>query len=509
MQLGVECRDLIGLERQSRLARGSGLDRRTKPILAVDMDQDGVRIVEAAPSPQGPVLKWGATVLDPSNGKPYRQAAVEGLRELVEAHGIRTRQVHTFLSGPNTVALQISLPPMPPDETSTAVRWAIQRAVPFPLEEAILNYHPLDEQPAGQERHLLVAAARRSDLQEHLTILREAGLIPVHVSILPLVLWNLLKTVPTAPEETTVFVVVQPHLATVAFFRGDRFQLVRALTRSDAPPLDDQTGEALLDPLLDEIWLSLAYYQERFPGEVIQRVLLAGASSEIHQLTSVLAKAIDIPVETVNPIEALPAQASETPTPDVAVAMGLLLDPGKIDLLPPEERYSRRRALLRTGAQLAVATLFFGVILGYGIERLALRYQQANLEWRRALPQQLASPVEQIHQWEQITTSLRTRLAPFEAPITHTHRWLGALKALSASTSPAIALTGLKPEGKQGVQITGLAFADRREPEAHLAEFVARLSQSPYFSGVHLTSSQEEAGYPQRTLTFKLLLNWR
>ncbi len=101
------------------------------------------------------------------------------------------------------------------------------------------------------------------------------------------------------------------------------------------------------------------------------------------------------------------------------------------------------------------------------------------------------------------------RLRIFEEPLAYNRRWLGALKAFSRLTPPAVSLTALQSEGPQGIKVNGLIFADEQPPEAALSDFMGRLSQSPYFGAIHLSFSREEPGYPQRTLAFDLVLRWR
>jgi hypothetical protein len=117
--------------------------------------------------------------------------------------------------------------------------------------------------------------------------------------------------------------------------------------------------------------------------------------------------------------------------------------------------------------------------------------------------------MEESRTWEQKVASLSPQVAVYEEPLAQNFRWLGTLKEFSALTPQGVSLTGVQTEGAQGIKVNGLVFGDPQEPELYLSEFIDRLSQSPHFGGVQLASSWEEAGYPQRTLTFSLLLTWR
>lgn len=485
-------------------------DRSPKPTLVVDLDETTVRILEVRPSPQGPALTWGATPLDRANDKPYRQAASEGLRKLLTTHNITTRQASLLLSGPSTCALPLVLPPVPPEELANAVRWSAVRVMPFPLEEAVLDHHPLEGKPEDPERTVLVAAVTRSSLLESVEIVQEAGLTPVQVSILPLALGGLIQALGVKPEETTLFVDLRPHLATLIFFRGRDLHLVRTIgpEAATASRADMGTKDAP-QKLLNEIWLSLAYYQERFPGEKIHRLWLAGSLIDLERVQPALSEAVGMPVEWVDLSAVLPVGKGEPPPPALAAAAGLLFGPWKLDLLPAEIRHSPRRKVLRTGLRAAAITLLLGTLTWTGIEALGVRHKRQEIAEKRDVLNKMSPMAAEIRSWQLTNATRRRRLNRYEGPLAYNHRWIGALKAFSRLTPPAVRLTALQPDGTQGIKVDGLVFANEQPPEVALSEFMDRLSQSPYFGAVLLVSSREESGYPQRTLAFDLLLRWR
>ncbi|MFQ5990760.1 MAG: hypothetical protein ACE5K9_12680, partial [Candidatus Methylomirabilales bacterium] len=179
-------------------------DHSDKPIVLVDLDQNTVRVLEVCPSPQGTVVRWGASVLNVTDAKSYRKIAAEALRKLLSTHGITTRRASLLLSGPSTVAMPLELPPLPPDEIASAIQWSALRAMPFPAAEAILGHCPLEGKPGEKERTFLMAAVKRSALNESVNIAQDAGLHTVQVSVLPLALGGVIQALPVKPDETTL-----------------------------------------------------------------------------------------------------------------------------------------------------------------------------------------------------------------------------------------------------------------------------------------------------------------
>src|SRR3990172_7843293 len=307
-------------------------DRWSKPFLVVDLDPTAIRVLEVSPSTQGPFVKWGATMVDRSNGRSYRQAATEGLQKLLTSQGITAKETRLLLSGPSTVTLPLALPPLPAKELPNAVRWSVVRAMPFPLADAVLDHHALGAKPGDQDQQtVLVAAVRRSTLNESLDILQAAGLNLVQVSLLPLALSGLLQALPVKGKETILFLDLRPHLATLIFFHGRDLHLVRTLTAEEGPSQKaDAAAKGSRPRLIDEIWLSLAYYQERFSGEKIQRLLVAGSVQDLERVQSALSEAIGIPVEAVNLNAVLPMGKNEA-LPSTLAAAGRAQGPEQRD----------------------------------------------------------------------------------------------------------------------------------------------------------------------------------
>ena len=486
-------------------------DRWSKPFLVVDLDPTAIRVLEVSPSTQGPFVKWGATMVDRSNGRSYRQAATEGLQKLLTSQGITAKETRLLLSGPSTVTLPLDLPPLPAKELPNAVRWSVVRAMPFPLADAVLDHHALGAKPGDQDQQtVLVAAVRRSTLNESLDILQAAGLNLVQVSLLPLALSGLLQALPVKGKETILFLDLRPHLATLIFFHGRDLHLVRTLTAEEGPSQKaDAAAKGSLPRLIDEIWLSLAYYQERFSGEKIQRLLVAGSVQDLERVQSALSEAIGIPVEPVNLNAVLPMGKNEALPSTLAAAAGIIFDASKVNLLPREVRYSKQRKVLRTGLRAAVAALFLGTAVWTGFELVSVRYKQRELVEQQAAWERVSSASEEIRRFQQIGASLSPALSIYEEPVAFSRRWLGALKVLSSVTPPTVSLTALEADGVRGLKVKGLVFADADPPEVALSEFMAGLSESPYFGTVQLGSSQEQSGYPQRTLVFDLVVAWK
>jgi Tfp pilus assembly protein PilN len=237
--------------------------------------------------------------------------------------------------------------------------------------------------------------------------------------------------------------------------------------------------------------------------------LVAGSVQDIERVQSALSEAIGIPVESVNLNAVLPMGKDEPLPSTLAAAAGIIFDASKVNLLPREVRYSKQRKVLRTALRGVAATLFLGTGLWTGFELVSVRYKQQELVEQQAAWERVSSASEEIRRFQQMGASLSPTLSIYEEPVAFSRRWLGALKVLSSVTPPTVSLTTLEADGVRGLKVKGLVFADADPPEVALSEFMAGLSESPYFGTVQLGSSQEQSGYPQRTLVFDLVVAWK
>jgi Tfp pilus assembly PilM family ATPase/Tfp pilus assembly protein PilN len=485
-------------------------DRWSRPFVVVDLDATSVRILEVSPSSHGPFLKWGAAMLDRANGKPFRQSATEALKKLLTNHAIKTKEVRLLLSGPSTVTLPIDLPPLPPKELPNAVRWSAVRGMPFPLAEAVLDHFLLGSKGKENEQTVLVAAITRAALNESVNILQAVGLSPVQATLIPLALNGLMQALPVKGTETTLLLDLRPHMATMIFFHGRELSLVRNLTAdSGAGSRGDTTAKGALSRLIDEIWLSLAYYQERFAGEKIQRLWVAGSPQDLEKIKPALSEAVGIPVEPVDLSAVLPFGRDEPPPPTLAAAAGVLYDPSQLNLLPREIRHSKHRKVIRTALRAVVAAAVLAVVTWTGLEFLGMRQKRQEVAEQQAALKHMSALSGEVRSFEQASSSLAPHLSVYEEPLAFNRRWIGALKAFSALTPPNVSLTALEADESRGIKVEGLAFADVEPPEVLLSEFMTRLSESPYFGSVRLASSKEKSGYTHRTIAFNLILGWR
>jgi type IV pilus assembly protein PilM len=105
-------------------------------------------------------------------------AVSEVLRELFEGSGL-SKQVRVGVANQRTVLRTLELPPVTDQkELAAAVNFQAQDQVPMPLNNAVMDFHPLGiiDTPAGPRQRVVLVAAQRDMIERLLGAVRRAGL---------------------------------------------------------------------------------------------------------------------------------------------------------------------------------------------------------------------------------------------------------------------------------------------------------------------------------------------
>jgi type IV pilus assembly protein PilM len=112
-------------------------------------------------------------------------ALSEALRELFGGSGLGKR-VRVGVANQRTVLRTLELPPVTDHkELAAAVNFQAQDQVPMPLNNAVMDFHPLGivDTPAGPRQRVVLVAAQRDMIERLLTAVRRAGLSAAGVDL--------------------------------------------------------------------------------------------------------------------------------------------------------------------------------------------------------------------------------------------------------------------------------------------------------------------------------------
>jgi type IV pilus assembly protein PilM len=275
-----------------------------------------------------------------------RDVVAAAIKRLWKEGGFSSKRVSLGVANQKVVVRQVDLLWMEPTELRKALSFQVQDYIPIPVDEAVLDFHPIEEfvneDGARMVRVLLVAAARAM-VTANLEAVTRAGLRPLTVDLTPFALIRSAVQAGGFDLETTATAIVDvgarvtnivvhqngvPRFVRILLMGGADFtdavaerlgvpaEEAEQAKQQFAAPADpaaraaDPTARVLdasTATFVEEIRGSLDYYRAAPGSAPIGRLLLAGGASLLSNLGQRLTEAIRLPVVPATPITTLRA----------------------------------------------------------------------------------------------------------------------------------------------------------------------------------------------------------
>jgi type IV pilus assembly protein PilM len=182
-------RKLPSLSRRNFKLDLGGRSRRAPTLVGLDIQPGYVTAVQARVNGSILVQRAAGAQLPPDTvreGEVLDEGVLaETLREMFSDSGL-DKHVRVGVANQRTVLRTLELPPLTDHkELIAAVRFQAEDQIPMPLDNAVLDFHPLGvvETPAGPRQRVIVVAAQRDMVERLLTAVRHAGLRPGGVDL--------------------------------------------------------------------------------------------------------------------------------------------------------------------------------------------------------------------------------------------------------------------------------------------------------------------------------------
>jgi type IV pilus assembly protein PilM len=261
-----------------------------------------------------------------------------------------------------------------PKQLENAIRFRAQEALPIPIEEAVLDYHILDER-TGEDgtmtRRVLLVVAYRDLVDRYVTACRKAGLKLVGIDLEAFALLRALADPSDGGETATpaalVIVAIGHDRSTFAVSDGrvceftrvldwggaslnvavaraldiapseaEPFKRVLSLSHEDTPEgmTDEQAAlarDALrkqLQAFARELVSSLQFYQNQPDSLGIGEIVITGGTAHLHGLADELHKLIGVRVRVGDPLNRVKlgkrvGEAEQVGSLAVAIGLGI------------------------------------------------------------------------------------------------------------------------------------------------------------------------------------------
>jgi len=335
-----------------------GLFGRKKSLLGLDIGSSCVKVVELTRVGQGLVITGmgKAEVEGP-------EAAGEAITKALKDAGIKTKRVVSSVSGRSVIHRQVPMMTIPDAELKQAMEYEADKYIPFDVTEVQLDAKRLQEGDAvsqsgtGQMKVLLVAA-KKNLIDEHINLLHSVGLSPAVIDVDFLALGNAFElrnlSLGINDNEVRALVDIGASKSDINIMRGNSsfFQreifmggndLTDAVAKrfgedpKDVEKMKKDPGGALesmqdamlpvLEDIGSEIRLSFDYHENQYDQEV-KEVYISGGSVLFPGIDTMLAQIFNLPVKIWDPTEGLEITSFNPggmggANSDMAIALGL------------------------------------------------------------------------------------------------------------------------------------------------------------------------------------------
>jgi type IV pilus assembly protein PilM len=275
-----------------------------------------------------------------------------------------SQTINISVSGASTVVRYIDLPRMNEDELKQALRFEVQKYIPFPVNEANLDSYILKEDLSDNKMLVLVAAVKKEFINQRLKLIQEAGLKTNIVELDSLALINAfnfnyskeedaniknktiaLLNIGASMSNLNILENGHPVLSRDIYIAGNELTgKIQEATGIDLrateelkPNIDKEklnkvvtAAEPVISDLSKEIRTSFDYYESQSASSLI-RIFLSGGGSKFSGLKDTLANLLGIEVEYWDPLrqisiaDSINSEKIKAISSQLAVAVGLAL----------------------------------------------------------------------------------------------------------------------------------------------------------------------------------------
>jgi type IV pilus assembly protein PilM len=204
------------------------------------------------------------------------------LRERLKNWRIKKAKVLLSIPAQNVVVRFINFPYMPESEVKEALRWELEKYVPFPVEDVYYDFQILDtiERERNKEYRLLLVAAPSETIRLYLDIVNKVGLNPELIDISPFsAIRSVIKERKEVPNEVTLFIFSRYRFVDMVISKDKKpffFRTISTKSWFEDKELDDLSKSYLLEDYLKEIQNNINLFYLQYPDVRIEKLILLG-----------------------------------------------------------------------------------------------------------------------------------------------------------------------------------------------------------------------------------------
>ena len=264
-------------------------------------------------------------------------AVVEGIQNVMRELRIRKKDVAISLSGHSVIIKKVQLDTTTAEELEESIQWEVEQYIPFDIKDVKIDFQvigPLREDPTKME--VLLVAAKTDLINDYVSVVKEAGLIPRIVDIDSLAAGNAFEVTHSVSDEQVPMVVnigasfmninvlhagvplftrdvpmgggmytseIQKQMA-VSYETAEEYKIGKKDAGERAAKLEE-IMKVVSNLLATEAQRSYNFFSATYPDRMVTKVYLTGGAAKSTFLKDILAEKIGVGVEIFDAIHGL------------------------------------------------------------------------------------------------------------------------------------------------------------------------------------------------------------
>src|ERR1700733_11869693 len=177
-----------------------------KNLVGVDIGASSIKVVQLKASRKNiSVVRYGYAPLPPQtiiDGHIMSSGIVtEALLKIFTDNKIQTKDVAVGVYGQSVIVRKITVPMMTSEALDEQISWEAEQHIPFDTKVMSVDYKVLRRRPEAGQMDLLLVAAKKDEINDYASILREAKLRPIVVDINAFTIQNIFEQQQGLPRE--------------------------------------------------------------------------------------------------------------------------------------------------------------------------------------------------------------------------------------------------------------------------------------------------------------------
>lgn len=314
------------------------------PVVGIDIGSSSIKVAQLSGSIRNAKLLYAGLAEIPKERSEEKIA--DALNDLLEEGKIKKQKIGAVFTTYTPTIRYLTLPKMPKDELSEAVKWEVKKVINFPAEGMIIDFLVMGEIDDRdiKKYELLIVAVEKDTVFNNMAVFKKLGIQLNLLTANPLAMLNIVKKNYTSYEENVVYVDIGAGKMDINVSKKKVLRFTRNIylggnnitraieenlkTGYDEAELlkkdkgmklttpaqsieeggvntsgreDKEIIRAIVDNFVLEIQRSIDYYRAQFREGILQRIVLSGGTALMPGFKEYLSSFFDIPVVIDNP----------------------------------------------------------------------------------------------------------------------------------------------------------------------------------------------------------------